>query len=75
MTAGDVVFSGESAGYFDAHDARTGRLLWRYRTGAGADAAPAVYVAGGREYVAVAAGGNEVIGSPRGDALDVFALP
>ncbi len=75
VTAGDVVFSGESSGYVDAHDARDGRLLWRYRTGAGADAGPAVFVAGGREYVAIAAGGNEVIGSPRGDALDVFALP
>ena len=75
VTAGDVVFSGESAGYFDAHDARSGRLLWRFHTGAGADAAPSVYVAGNREYVAIAAGGNSVIGSPRGDALDVFALP
>ena len=75
VTAGNVVFSGESAGYVDAHDARSGRLLWRYRTAGGVDAAPAVYVAGGREYVAVAAGGNEVIGSPRDDALDVFTLP
>ncbi len=75
VTAGDVVFSGESAGYVDAYDARNGRLLWRYRSVAGADAAPAVYVAGGREYVAIAAGGNGVLGSPRGDSLDVFALP
>ncbi len=75
VTAGDVVFSGESTGLFDAHDARTGQLLWRYQTGAGADAAPAVYAIGGREYVAIAAGGNSVIDSPRGDTLDVFALP
>lgn len=75
VTAGDVVFSGESMGYVDAHDARNGHLLWQYRAGAGVDAAPSIYVAGGREYVAVAVGGNEVIGSPRGDALDVFALP
>lgn len=74
VTAGDVVFSGESGGYFDAHDARTGRLLWRYATGAGVDAAPSVYVAGGKEYVAVAAGGNQVIDSRRGDSLDVFTL-
>ena len=75
VSAGDVVFSGESGGYVDAHDARTGRLLWRYAANAGVDAAPAIYAAGGREYIAVAAGGNLVIGSPRGDALDVFALP
>ena len=74
VTAGDVVFSGESAGYVDAHDARTGRLLWQYQAGAGADAAPALFMAGGREYVAIAAGGNSVIDSRRGDALDVFTL-
>jgi len=75
VTAGDIVFSGESAGYVDAHDARSGRLLWQYHSVAGADAAPAVYVAGGREYVAIAAGGNGVLDSPRGDSLDVFVLP
>jgi len=75
VTAGDVVFSGESSGVFDARDARSGRLLWQYHTIAGADAAPAVYTTGGREYVAVAAGGNSVINSRRGDTLDVFALP
>jgi len=75
VTAGDMVFSGESSGYFDARDARSGRVLWRYHTGAGADAGPAIYSVKGREYVAIAAGGNEVIGSPRGDTLDVFSLP
>jgi glucose dehydrogenase len=74
VTAGDLVFSGESGGYVDAHDARNGRLLWQYRTVAGADAAPAVYVSAGREYLAIAAGGNTVIDSRRGDVLDVFAL-
>jgi len=75
VTAGGVVFSGESSGYVDARDARDGRLVWRSRTGAGADAAPSIYAVGGRAYVAIAAGGNEVIDSPRGDTLDVFALP
>lgn len=75
VTAGDIVFSGESSGVFDARDARSGRLLWQYHTGVGADAAPAVYTTAGREYVAVAAGGNSVINSRRGDTLDVFALP
>lgn len=75
VTAGDVVFSDESGGYVDAHDARSGRLLWQYRTVAGAAAAPAVYARSGREYLAIAAGGNAVIDSQRGDTLDVFALP
>jgi len=75
VTAGDVVFSGESSGYVDAHDALTVQLLWHYPTGAGADAGPSVYTAGGREYVAMAAGGNAVLHSKRGDTFDVFALP
>jgi len=75
VTAGDVLFSGESSGAFDAWDARTGRLLFRYPTAAGADAAPSVYVANGREYVAIAAGGNTTIHSKPGDTLLAFALP
>jgi PQQ-dependent dehydrogenase (methanol/ethanol family) len=74
VTAGGVVFSGESSGYFDARDARTGSLLFHYPTGAGADAAPTVYAVGGHEYVAVAAGGNQILNSKRGDTLDVFSL-
>jgi len=74
-TAGGVVFSGESSGYFDAHDASNGSLLFHYATLAGADAAPSVYVADGREYVAISAGGNSILNSPRGDTLDVFTLP
>ena len=75
VTASDLVFSGESSGYMDAHDARTGQLLWHSPTGAGADAAPSIYTVSGREYVAIAAGGNAVLHSQRGDTFLVFALP
>jgi PQQ-dependent dehydrogenase (methanol/ethanol family) len=75
VTAGGVVFSGESSGYFDAHDARTGALLFQYATKAGADAGPTVYTAGGHEYVAIAVGGNQILNSRRGDTLEVFSLP
>jgi alcohol dehydrogenase (cytochrome c) len=75
VTAGGVLFSGESTGSFDAHDALTGALLFQYSTVAGADAAPSVYQIGGREYVAIAAGGNSILNSMRGDTLDVFSLP
>lgn len=74
VTAGGVVFSGEATGYFDAHDAATGALLFQYSTGAGADAGPMVYAVGGKEYVAIAAGGNLILHSQRGDTLDVFTL-
>ena len=57
-TAGGLVFAGEADGYFDALDAQTGALLWRFQTGAGVDAAPMTYSVNGRQYVAVSAGGN-----------------
>ena len=40
----------------------------------GDEVTPAIYAVRGVTYVAIAAGGNEVIGSPRGDTLYVFAL-
>lgn len=75
VTAGDVVFSGELSGYVDAHDARTGRLLWQYKTAVGADAAPIVFVAGGREYLAIDEGGISFIPPTQSSRLDIFALP
>ncbi len=74
VTATDIVFTGESSGLFDARDARTGRLLWQANTFGGADAAPAIYAAGGHEYIAVNAGGNAIVDRPRTGALDVYAL-
>jgi glucose dehydrogenase len=61
-TAGDLVFAGESSGWFNALDARSGKRLWRFNCGAGVNAAPMTYAlrdATGkmRQYVAVAAGG------------------
>jgi glucose dehydrogenase len=74
-TAGDLVFTGEGNGSFDAFDARTGDLLWRFQTGAGVNAAPMAFGLDGREYIAVAAGGNVQLSYPNGDALIVFGLP
>ncbi len=75
VTSGGVVFSGESSGFFDAHDASSGKLLWQYATHAGADAAPSMYTIGGRTYIAIAVGGASILNSRRGDTLDVFTLP
>jgi len=74
-SAGDLVFVGEGDGHFDALDAKTGKLLWQYQTGAGISAAPVAYEIGGREYVAVASGGNFLLNTQPGDSLLVFALP
>jgi hypothetical protein len=39
------------------------------------NAPPVSYMIDGRQYVAVAAGGNLQINAPRGDEVLVFALP
>jgi alcohol dehydrogenase (cytochrome c) len=77
-TAGGLVFSGEEDGHLDAHDARTGEILWRFQCGAGIGGPPVSFAVDGRQYVAVAAGGASFTkgsGFGTGDALVVFALP
>ncbi len=73
-TAGGLVFTGTSDKRFLAFNAKDGTLLWQYATTAGVNAPPVTYSLDGEQYVAVAAGGNWVVDSPRGDQLLVFKL-
>jgi len=73
-TAGGLVFRGDPDGNFLAINAKTGEELWRFQTGFGADAPPAVYEVNGEEYVAIATGGNQGMLSANGDAVWVFSL-
>jgi PQQ-dependent dehydrogenase (methanol/ethanol family) len=57
-TAGGLLFYGESGGTFAAADAATGRTLWHFNTGQVWKASPMTYTVKGRQYVAIAAGGN-----------------
>src|SRR5436309_1010957 len=68
VTAGGLVFRGEPDGNFLALDAKTGKELWRFQTGFGADAPPVIYEVDGEQYVAIATGGNQLAGSAYGDA-------
>ena len=74
-TAGDLVFNGEGNGLFRAFDAKTGKMLWQYQCGAGVNAPAVSYMANGKQYVAVAAGGNTQLDFKRGNSVIVFALP
>ena len=77
VTSGDLVFVGSGsnvAGYFFAFDARTGRLLWKFNTGAGVFGSPAVYMVNGEQFVTVASGGGER-GRRGGDLILSVALP
>ena len=74
-TAGDLLFMGEGNGRFNAYDAHTGKLLWQHECSAGVNAPPITYEIDGRQYVAVAAGGNQLFGFKQGETIHVFALP
>jgi alcohol dehydrogenase (cytochrome c) len=87
-TAGGVGFVGDLDRTFRAFDVRTGETLWQTRLGTSASGYPITFTAGGKQYIAVAAGLGG--GSPRqvprtitpdikhpntGNALYVFELP
>jgi glucose dehydrogenase len=74
-TAGDLVFNGEGNGWFRAFDAGTGKKLWEFQCGAGVNAPAVSYTIGGKQYIAVAAGGNTQLDFKRGNSVFVFALP
>ena len=72
--AAAVAESDELRGFL-AFDAKSGRQLWRYEAKGGVNGPPISYAVNGRQFVAVPAGGNFQINSPRSDELLVFALP
>ncbi|MGD2139853.1 MAG: PQQ-binding-like beta-propeller repeat protein, partial [Burkholderiales bacterium] len=74
-TSGGLVFTGEGTGEFSAFDAATGAHLWSFMCGAGVNAPPITFEIDGKQYVTVAAGGHNLFGFPRGDAVITFALP
>jgi alcohol dehydrogenase (cytochrome c) len=64
-TAGGVVFFGDDSGALAAVDAKTGKPLWHFHTSSLWKASPMTYMVDGKQYIAVAAGGNVL----------AFALP
>jgi quinoprotein glucose dehydrogenase len=75
ITAGGLVFVAATMDdHFRAFDVETGRKLWDVSLPAGGQATPMTYETGGRQYVVIAAGGREGIGTP-GDYVIAYALP
>jgi PQQ-dependent dehydrogenase (methanol/ethanol family) len=71
-TAGDLVFYGTMDGWFKAVDARSGALLWQYRTASGVIGQPVSYRGpDGKQYVAVLAGVGGWAGAVVSGGLDV----
>jgi outer membrane protein assembly factor BamB len=73
-TASGLLFTGQSDGFLVARDATTGDVLWKFQTGAGAEAPVSTYEVDGEQYVAVLAGGNQFQQSQFGDYLWAFKL-
>ncbi|MBL8491278.1 MAG: PQQ-binding-like beta-propeller repeat protein [Rhodocyclaceae bacterium] len=73
-TGGNLFFFGEGNGNFNALDATTGRRLWHFNCGAGANAMPSSYTVNGKQYIAMGCGGNTQLDFKRGNSVFVFAL-
>jgi len=75
-TDGGLVFIGAAMdNYLRAFDSRTGAELWKGRLPAGGQATPMTYMWKGKQYVVIAAGGHEKLGTKHGDQLIAYALP
>ena len=73
-TAGGVVYTGEGNGTFKGYDSATGNILWKFQAGAGVNAPPVSYTVDGKQYIAVAAGGNVQLNYKRGNNIIAFTL-
>jgi PQQ-dependent dehydrogenase (methanol/ethanol family) len=57
VTAGDIAFYGTMEGWFKAVDAKTGQLLWQFKTGSGIIGQPVTYRGpDGKQYIAILSG-------------------
>jgi PQQ-dependent dehydrogenase (methanol/ethanol family) len=76
-TAGGLVFTGDTAGYFLALDQKTGKVLYRFNTGGSIAGGMASYLAGGKQYLAVASGNTsrDVAAAYGAATVVVFGLP
>ena len=85
-TGGNLIFSGDIVRRFRAFNAETGDVLWQTILNGPVSARPMTYSVGGRQYVAIGAGGvtqgtrfleiTPELSTPSGsNTLFVFALP
>ena len=82
ITASDLIFTGETGGFFDAVDAQTGKVLLHYDLGDSIQGGVVTYSAHNTQYVAVTSGDGNVIGSKNfseikggNPTVTIFGLP
>lgn len=69
-----LVFSGEGSGEFFALDSNTGKRVWQHNNSAGVNAPPIAYEVSGKQFLAVAVGGNKLFGFKQGQTIKAWAL-
>jgi len=75
VTASGLLFIGATADEtMRAFDKDTGALLWQADLPFSGNATPSIYLAKGKQYVVISAGGGKS-GRPAGGKLVAFALP
>ncbi len=73
-TAGGLVFVGHNDGDLVAYDIKTGKELWSFQTGAGANTTVTPFEDEGEEKIAIYAGGNSLAATAHGENFWVFSL-
>jgi glucose dehydrogenase len=75
-TAGGLIFVAATPDEkIRAFEKQSGRVLWEHNLPAAGYATPSIYMIGGRQYVAIAAGGGGKNATRSGDSIIAFALP
>lgn len=75
VTAGGIIFIGATADEkMRAFDKDTGEILWEADLPYGGNATPSTYMADGKQYVVMSAGGGKT-NRPAGGSIVAFALP
>jgi quinoprotein glucose dehydrogenase len=76
VTGGGLVFIGAALdARLRALDVASGRELWQAPLEAPGMSVPMTYLARGRQFVVISAGGNSRVSAELSDALMAFALP
>ncbi|MCM4165361.1 MULTISPECIES: pyrroloquinoline quinone-dependent dehydrogenase [unclassified Arenibacter] len=74
VTENGLLFIGATKdGYFRAFNKKNGKLLWEYKLPAPAFATPAMYEVNGKQFIAIACGG-EKLGTEKGNMIIAFSL-
>jgi quinoprotein glucose dehydrogenase len=75
VTAGGIVFTAATTEtYLRAFNSSSGQELWKGELPVPAQSTPMTYSIGGRQYVAICAGGHGQLGTTLGDSVIAFAL-